>query len=257
MVNLARFVYAATEAAGHGGDVSHSEKALWSHEFADYLKSIGLHEIVVMTWLILAFWLVVGIFGLIIIKRNRGLVPGKIQNVFEALYELLEGFVVDFLSEKGRRYIPLIGAYALFIVTANLAGLFPALISPTASINTTLALGLSAVVLVQFIAIFTVGPISYITHFMGPSKAVAILLFPLEIISEFAKIISLSLRLFGNIFGKDTVMYIIFILVPIIAPLPLMLLAVLVGIVQTMVFTLLTMAYINNLTHIGEEEAHH
>jgi F-type H+-transporting ATPase subunit a len=256
-MNLARFVYAATEAGGHGGGAPATEKSLWSHDFALYLKSIGLHETVVMTWIIVAFWLLVGIAGFIIIRNNKGLVPGKIQNVFEALYELLESFVVDFLSEKGRKYIPLIGAFALFIVTCNLAGLFPALISPTANLNTTLALGISSVVLVQIIAIFTVGPISYITHFMGPSKAVAILLFPLEIISEFAKIISLSLRLFGNIFGKDTVMYIIFILVPIIAPLPLMLLAVLVGIVQTMVFTLLTMAYINNLTHIGEEEAHH
>jgi F-type H+-transporting ATPase subunit a len=117
--------------------------------------------------------------------------------------------------------------------------------SPTASINTTL--GLTIIVwIVHHVIGFRAHGLSYYKHFVGPVWWLSWLLLPIEIISNFARLISLSIRLFGNIMAKETLLTILFMLAgAFFAPLPIMILGVLVSLVQAMVFVLLTVVYIS------------
>ena len=194
------------------------------------------------TWFVMAFLFFVSKLTL----GNLEMIPGKGQN----FWEIVVGGMDDFFAENmGRemtdKLFPMIATFGLYIAVANLIGLIPGFMSPTASINTTL--GLTIIVwVVHHIVGFRAHGLKYYKHFIGPVWWLSWLLLPIEIISNFARLISLSIRLFGNIMAKETLLTILFMLAgAFFAPLPIMILGVLVSLVQAMVFVLLTVVYIS------------
>jgi F-type H+-transporting ATPase subunit a len=148
------------------------------------------------------------------------------------------------LGEKGARMLfPMLATFALYIVIANMIGLIPGFMSPTSNWNITLAMTLIVWVTHHVLGFRTHG-IKYYKHFMGPMPAIAPFMFVLEVISNFARILSLSMRLFGNIVAKEILLSVLFMLAgAYFAPLPILCLGVLVSIVQAAVFVLLSVSY--------------
>jgi len=176
-------------------------------------------------------------------SRRISLVPKGAQNVFELVVSGLEEFMVDVTGEEGRAFFPFIASFFLFIMLCNLIGLIPGFYSPTANVNTTLSLALCTFIYTHYLGIKYHGA-KYIKHFLGPIPALAPLFFIIELVGHFARVLSLTLRLFGNIMGEDLVLTILLFLAGMfLAPLPMMFLAVFTSVVQAFVFTLLSMMY--------------
>lgn len=199
-------------------------------------------------WLAMAILIGLSLAARFSLKKTA---PTGVQNLLEAVVGGLENFVVDIMGPEGRHYLSLIGSFFLFILVCNLQGLIPGLDSPTANINTTLALALVAFTATHYIGIKRHG-FGYIKHFMGPMWALAPLMLPIELISHFARVMSLTFRLFGNMVAKHKLLLVLALLAPYIAPIPILGLGLLVAFVQALVFTLLTMLYLAG----SIEEAH-
>ncbi|MCH5277251.1 MAG: F0F1 ATP synthase subunit A [Desulfovibrionaceae bacterium] len=152
--------------------------------------------------------LILAVTGLIL-KSRISMVPGRLQNFFEALVGALEDFIVSSMGEKGRRFVPLLAGIFIYILTMNYLGLIPGLDAPTANLNTTVSVALFVFVYYNYIGIRQWGA-RYIGHFTGPSKPLIPLMLPIEIISNLARPLSMSLRLFGNIFGEEMTLLIFF-----------------------------------------------
>jgi F-type H+-transporting ATPase subunit a len=177
------------------------------------------------------------------LARKVRIVPGKGQNFFEVVVDGLEKFMVEITGPEGRFFFPYVATIFLFILVSNLIGLIPGCFSPTANLNTTLALALCTFIYTHVIGIKFHGA-KYIKHFMGPVWWLVPLMFPIELIGHLARIMSLSVRLFGNIFGKEMVLAILFGLAGLyLAPLPIMFLGILVCFIQALVFMLLSIMY--------------
>ena len=210
--------------------------------FLDLLfGSFGIHipPHVTYSWIIILILVGLGLLA----SRSISLVPKGAQNVFELVIGGLEDFMVEITGEEGRAFFPFIASFFLYIMFCNLIGLLPGFLSPTSNINTTLSLALCTFVYTHYLGIRYHGA-KYIKHFLGPIPALAPLFFPIEIIGHFARVLSLTLRLFGNIMGEDLVLAILLFLAGMfLAPLPMMFLAVFTSVVQAFVFTLLSMMY--------------
>jgi F-type H+-transporting ATPase subunit a len=151
--------------------------------------------------------------------------------------------MVDITGEHGRWFTPYAATIFLYIVTCNLIGLVPGFFPPTASINTTLSCAVVSFVFTHYLGIKHHG-VKYIKHFMGPILALAPLIFIVEVIGHCARVLSLSIRLFGNIFGEELVLAILMFLAGLyLAPLPIMFLGLFTGGVQAFIFCLLSMMY--------------
>ncbi len=160
--------------------------------------------------------------------------------------------MVDVTGEEGRFVFPLIGTLALYILFSNYLGLAPGMFSPTANLNTTLACALIVVVYTHVIG-FKFHGAKYYKHFLGPVLFIAPLMFIIEVIGHLARALSLSIRLFGNIFGKEMILGVFVFLAGLyLAPLPILFLGLFVGAVQTLIFCLLSMMYFA----FAIEEAH-
>jgi len=198
-------------------------------------------------------WLIIALLLLLSVLATKGLkaVPGGLQNFMEVIVGGIENMVVETMGEHGRPFFPLIATLALFILVSNLMGLIPGFYPPTANINTT-----AACAVIVFVATHVVGVkehgIKYIKHFMGPIIWLAPMMFFIEVIGHVSRVISLTLRLFGNMNGHELVLMIFFGLAPFLVPLPMMLMGVLVSFIQAFVFMLLAMIYISG----SMEEAH-
>ena len=161
---------------------------------------------VFFTWLGMLILLVAGL----VLRKNISLVPGKFQIFFEALVDGLEKFVLNNLGEeKGRRFVPLLASIFIYVLTMNLLGLVPGCDAPTANLNTTISIALCVFIYYNYVGIRTWG-FGYIHHFTGSSKPLIPLMFPIEIISHLARPLSMSLRLFGNIFAEEMTLIIFF-----------------------------------------------
>lgn len=196
-------------------------------------------------------WLGLGILAFVgfIIKSNVKMVPGKFQAGFELLVETLENFIVSNMGEEGKRFVPLLAGIFIFIVTMNFLGLTPGFDAPTANMNTTAAMALFVFVYYNFLGIQKHG-FHYIQHFTGTNKYLMPLLFPIEIISHLARPLSLTLRLFGNIFGEEMTLLIFFsfgasiYIGALVGTVPLYFLFMLGKTLQAFIFFILTMTYI-------------
>ena len=190
--------------------------------------------------------------------RNYSRIPRGIQNVMETAVDLLRQLVLSMGGPQGEKYLPYLGSLFLFILTMNLLGLIPGFRSPTMTLSTTAALGFTTFFVVQGIAIKTNGIKGYLGHFCGDLVYIAPLMFLVHLIGEVAKPISLSLRLYGNIFGEDTAIE-TFIELGGGFPLqfPILLFAVFTSFLQAFIFTTLSSIYISVMTtHEDHEESH-
>ncbi len=161
------------------------------------------------------------------------------------------------IGPKGKKYLGLVGTLALYIALANLVGLLPTLSSPTASPNTTLALSLTVFFYYHWEGLRSQGVLKYLRHFAGPHlewymAPLNALFFVIEILSHTSRIMSLAVRLFGNIFGEDMVIIILFMLLPYFAPIPIMGLAIITSLVQSFIFVALTMVYLAGAVAVEE-----
>jgi len=193
-------------------------------------------------------------------SRRPQMIPGPFQNAVEYLVETLYDFIVGILGpEKGPRYVPFLGTLFIYILTMNLIGLIPFMDSPTSSLNVTVALAITVFVYAQYIGLRELGFVGYIDHLAGNPRTITQwilvpLMLPIHVMGELAKPISLSCRLFGNIFGEDMLLVafvslgittLAFSGLPIGLPLqfPFLLLALLTSTLQALVFTVLSTIY--------------
>jgi len=202
---------------------------------------------VTYTWVIMLGFMVLA-FAL---RGGYRVAPEGLQNFMEMVVSGLAQFADGVLGHQGRRYFPLIGTLAFFILCANLIGVFPGCVAPTSNINTTLALALIVFFLYHVVG-FSHHGIGYIKQFFGPVWWLAWLMFPIEIISHLARPVSLSMRLFGNVRGDELVILVLGFLIPLVLPMPMIVLTVFFSVIQTAVFVILTMVYISGAL----EEAH-
>lgn len=218
---------------------------------ADKAKTVleyALQPHVIYAWLIMIVLLIVAKLA----ASKLEMVPSKGQNFFEAAVSGIEDFMIGITGEHGRFVFPLIATLGFFILFSNYLGMIPGFFSPTANINTTGAMALIVVVFTHVIGVKFHGA-HYIKHFLGPVWWLAPLMLPLEIISHVARVLSLSIRLFGNVFGEELVLAILFFLAGLyLAPLPMMFLGLFTGFVQAFIFCLLSMMYFAGAI----EEAH-
>ncbi len=198
-------------------------------------------------WLVMAILILSGFFASRRLRRD----PEGLQNFMELVLEQFERLVGETLGPKGRAYFPVIATLGLFILVSNLVGLIPGFLPPTANINTTAGLALSVFLLTHAMG-FREHGLAYFKQFTGPVWWMIPLMLPIEFIGHLARPISLSLRLFGNMYGHEVVLMIFFFLAPLLAPLPMMFMGVLVALIQAYVFTLLSMIYFASAL----EEAH-
>lgn len=191
-------------------------------------------------------------------KPESYMVPERtltLRNTMEMAVEAVLGLIHDTMGEAGKHFIPLIGALAFFIFFSNISGSIPGFVPPTSNINTTAACAL-VVFFTTHIYGFKVNGAKYMKHFLGPVWWLSPLMLPIEIIGHLARPLSLSMRLFGNIFGDHKVVATFMALAPLIVPLPMLFMGIFVAIVQTFVFTLLSMIYIGGAIEHHEEEHH-
>lgn len=194
---------------------------------------------VIYSWVVIALLIVFGYMP----AKAMSMVPGKVQNLLEIIISGIEDFMVTVTGEEGRWLFPLAATVFLYILACNLIGLVPGFYPPSASLNTTLSCALVVFTFTHIIGIKYHGA-GYIKHFLGPVWWMVPIIFPIEIIGHFARILSLSFRLFGNMMGHELVLAILFLLAgAFFAPLPIMALGVFVCFVQAFVFFLLSIMY--------------
>jgi len=239
--------------ANHGAEWAH-----WLHRFEPVVFSL----FVALVLSLIAF----------LATRKKRLIPGPLQNGVEYVVELLYDFVVGILGPKyGPRYVPYLGTLFIYILAMNLFGLVPFMDSPTSSLNVTVGLALCTFLYVQYTGIRELGALGYVDHMAGsPRSAISWcmvpIMLPVHLIGELAKPVSLSCRLFGNVFGEDMLLVaftslgvatLSFMHSPVGIPwqLPFLVLALLTSTIQALVFTVLSTIYL--LLMLPHEEHGH
>ena len=215
-------------------------------------------------YMVMILLIVAGLTVLGLVMRTRLSVenPGKLQIILEDGIRALQGLLTDWIGPQGKQFLPLIATLGLFILIANYMGLVPGLMAPTSSINVTLGLALTTWVYYHVQGIKAQGLWAYLKHFAVPPGSpvlLAPLMLVIEIISHLARVMSLSLRLFGNIFGEELVILILFTIIPFLVPLPMMLLGLVTGGLQAFIFVLLSIIYLQGAVAVEhhEDEHHH
>jgi F-type H+-transporting ATPase subunit a len=202
---------------------------------------------VTFTWL----YMIILIILSLLVSRNLRMVPGRLQNFMEVVVGGLKSLLVDTMGPHGMTFFPLMATLAIFILSCNLFGIIPSFYSPTANLNTNLSMALTVFLLTHIVGVKIHG-IKYLKQFMGPVWWMAPLMIPVELIGHLARPLSLTMRLFGNIFGEDLVLIVLLFLVPFLMPIPMLVLMIFTSVLQAFVFTLLAMMYISGAL----EEAH-
>ena len=212
--------------------------------------------------------IVLVLFFVFVTRKLKRIPEGKGQTLLEVFVGGISDFFGGILGDHGKKYVPFVGSFFIFILALNYLGLIPGFQAPTADLNTTLALGITAVLGVQIIAIKENGIGGYLKHLVGNPPWLGVLMFPLEVIAQLSRAGSLAVRLFGNIFGEESVIVeltklglIVLIAgaIPIIpVQVPMLFFGLFGGLLQAFVFTTLTSIYIVLFVEHGDaHEAHH
>jgi F-type H+-transporting ATPase subunit a len=170
--------------------------------------------------------------------------PGTTQHVFEVVYEFLTTTAQDVGLHHPAEFVPFFGTLFVFILAMNMIGLVPAFTSPTASPVVPAGLAVCTFVYYNYIGLRQNGLLKYLGHFAGPVWYLAPLMFPLELISHFARPLTLTVRLYGNIFAGDQVIDIFIRLTRLVGPVIFMGLHLFEALIQAYVFTMLAIIYI-------------
>jgi len=225
LTNLLHLSRHAWGAFAHGQALSILER--YDHLFAALLATLVIMAMVLATR----------------IKLSR--IPGPFQQTMEFLVDFVRNLVADNVAHHPERYVPLIGTLGLFILLNNLFGLAPGLPSGTGNWNVTLGCALVVFFYYNFHGMKSQGFLRYLGHFAGPVWFLWWLMWPLEILGLLSRILSHSLRLFGNIAGEHVVSLIFFALVPLLVPVPLMVMGLFFGMIQAFVFIMLATIYVS------------
>ncbi len=199
-------------------------------------------------------------FALWIRRRLSVEDPSPAQHLIEVIMEAIQGLMKEVIGKDASRFVPLIGALAFYIFIGNVLGQVPGFISPTSNLNITASCAICVFCYYNYHGIRKHGLLKYLKHFAGPVWWLAWLLFPIEVVSHFARPFSLSMRLFGNIFAEELIIgslnsYVF----PFVTSIPVMFLALFASTIQAFIFILLTMVYISGAVeevHV-EGQAHH
>lgn len=257
----------------------------------DHGTGFRISNSMIMTWIVMLILIVVSRVA----TRRMDLVPSGVQNLMELVIEALNGLVTDIAGDRGRRFFPIVATIFLFVLLSNWIGLLPGVgpigvhethvvqgheeeilvpivRSPSADLNTTVALAAISVVLTQVFSIAALGISGYVTKFINvgklgafflalvglrPRKGLGGLLFwgfidffvgIIELFSELMKLITFSFRLFGNIFAGEVILIVMAYLFAQIAPLPFYALELFVGFIQAFVFAMLTLVFMTMAT---------
>jgi F-type H+-transporting ATPase subunit a len=207
--------------------------------------------IITTSWLIMGFLVILSLIA----TRRMQKAPGRLQAFVETIVDALGNLLDSLIGHGGRKYLGLLGTAFVFIFCLNIIGLIPGMISPTANWNCTISMAIVTIIMVQLYGIKANGFLGYLKHLSGSPKGVAMwvlvpLMLPLHVMGEMIKPLSLSLRLFGNISGEDTIIVSLvnmgFPLMPL--QLVMMGLAVFTSFLQAFIFTALSSIYIMLLT---------
>lgn len=212
-------------------------------------------------WLLLAMSglviLVLIIISILATRRLRKIPETAGQGLIELIVTSLNNFVAGIIGPGGEKYTPFVGTIFIYILSMNLLGLIPGFKAPTSSLSITIAMALVVFVMYNYFGIREVGLLKYLKHLLGEPLWLAPLMLPIHIIGELARPLSLSIRLFGNIFGEETILVILagmsFALIryhgiPVITlpvQFPMMVFAVFTSFVQALVFAMLSTIYIS------------
>lgn len=192
--------------------------------------------------------------------------PNKGQMTLEASFAVLKDLAVTVIGEHAFKYFPVVATFAVLILVSNLMGLFPMFMAPTASVNVTYALAITSFIYYNYVGINENGLVNHIAHFTGPRLPLLLtfiitpLIFGVELVSNLIRPFTLGVRLFANMFADEKIFSEITNLYPPVTQfaLPLLLtgLGLFVAFVQTLVFTLLSMIYISEVSHAPHEHIH-
>ena len=214
--------------------------------------------------MLLVITLALAAFALFVRSRLSVEHPGSIQVLLEDFVGMFNSLLDDFVGPAGRKYLPIVGSLFLLILISNLAGMVPGLMAPTSNVNVTLGCALTVWVLYHVEGIRAQGIVSYLKHFVmlpgapGWMIAFAPIILIIEGIAHLARALSLTIRLFGNIFGEELVILILATLVPFVVPLPMMALGLVTSTLQALIFAILTMVYLGGAVAVEHhDDGHH
>ncbi len=171
--------------------------------------------------------------------------PGKFQHLMEVVVQFTQDLCDEIIGHGGRRYAAMIGTFGLFVVLCNLLGLIPSLKTPTASIQVTLGCAVAAFLYYNYHGLRHHGLVGYLKHLCGPMLAMAIIMFPIEVVGNFGRLLSLSVRLYANMLVGDLLEKVFGGLVPIAVPVIFAALHIFVSLLQAYIFMLLPAIYIS------------
>ena len=238
---------------------------------AQQIFSIGNFGVTNSFFLSLVVFVVLAGFAFLMRAKIKE-IPGKLQNIVEMTMEMLLNLMESTLGSRvaAEKYFPLIATIFIFILTSNLFGLLPGVgsawiehggkevplfHSPAADLNFTLAFALVSVIVSNLIGMSVCGVFNYLGKYINLKGPIDFFVGILEAVSELAKIVSLSFRLFGNVFAGEVLLTIISFLAPYFIPLPFMFLEIFVGTIQAFIFAMITLVSISlNISH--GHEAH-
>lgn len=205
-----------------------------------YIFGLPITNTVVSTWVMMVLIIII----VFLICRFK-------PSAAEMMIDLINNIVSSVMPEGTNvtKYIIILDTLAIFLILGNIFSIFPFMVSPTTDLNTTIALAVIVFFAVHIYGIQEKGLWGYMKDFASP-----IYILPLEIVSQFSRALSLSVRLFGNILSTDLIVAIVFSLIPFILPLPLIALAMLTGILQAYIFLVLASLYIASAVEIESIE---
>ncbi|MGB9457875.1 MAG: F0F1 ATP synthase subunit A [Bryobacteraceae bacterium] len=211
------------------------------------LQLVGMHpqarpwaNYILMQFLV---FLVLVVVVAVLRARLSAAKPGKMQQTFELLYGFVRGQAEAQMGQEGARYVAFFGTIFIFILVSNLLGLIPAFESPTMNAPVTLGCAMATFFYYNLMGVQAHG-FKYILQFMGPKWWLAFLMFPIEIVSHLARPLSLTIRLYANMFAGEQVTMVFLNLTYLVVPVIFMGLHIFVGVVQAYIFMLLAMSYV-------------
>lgn len=249
--------------------VAHAASEGISVKLAPYVVGevfgVPITATLITTWLTMALLIALAL----VVRRQLATVPGTLQNVIELLFGTVYDYMAEVLESKtlARTYFPVIMTIFVFILAINWVGLLPGVTSigmyvggsfipflyPAATdINITIGFAIVAFFTIELAGVLAIGLFKYTGKFINFKSPLAFVIGIIELISELARLISFSFRLFGNIFAGKTLLVVITFFVPFVVPVPLIAFEVFVGFIQAFVFAILTLFFIK----LAVEEPH-
>jgi len=205
-----------------------------------YIFSLPISDTLFSTWVMMAIIIIIAF----LIRKFK---PALGEMIVEMIYNIVSSVMPDDINLA--KYLPFLGTLAIFLVFGNIFSVVPRMVSPTANLNTTAALAILVLLAVYFYGIREKGVLGFLKDLANP-----IFMLPMEIVGQVSRTLSLAVRLFGNILSTDLIVAIVFSLIPFIAPLPLIALGMLTGLLQAYIFIVLAALYVGSAIEVEAME---